>query len=218
MAQWHRGHPTHLKYHYQSCSDETTEAKTSPCSNPWCLKKDKQKQAVTHAEEFGCSMRKFAEADSNSMKTLVPPRVLSSYAYLYVCTCAYACIKLAKPFFEKKFWILVLISMVVNWKDMFSKQWEQTFLMWQLFTVNSWNNSAVLHRNEKVRAPWTGSLGSTRQSAFTHHPCRQFQLFYTNQQVYISSSAWPPLKCWSALSLSWVFCYPDKAPLFHLQG
>lgn len=103
---------------------------------------------------------------------------------------------------------------------MFSKQWEQTFLMWQLFTVNSWNNSAVLHRSleEKVRAPWTGSLGSTRQSAFTRHPCRQFQLFYTNQQVYISPSAWPPLKCWSALSLSWVFCYPDKAPLFHLQG
>ena len=92
---------------------------------------------MTHAEEFGCPTRKFAEADLNSMKTLVPPRVLCScaYSYTYAFTCA--CIKLAKPFLEKNFWILVLMSMVVNWKDMFSKQWEQTFLMWQLFTVNS---------------------------------------------------------------------------------
>lgn len=129
-------------------------------------------------------------------------------------TCA--CIKLAKPFFEKNFWILVLISVVVNWKDMFSKQWGQTFLTWQLFTVNSWNNLAILRCSleEKVRAPQTGFLGSTKQSAFAPHPCRQFQLFYTNQKVYITPSTQPPLKCWSALSLSWIFYYPEKAPLF----
>lgn len=204
-----------MKYHHESCSDEIAEAKTSPCGNLWYLKKDKQKKAVTCAEEFGCSTRKFAEADLNSMKTLVLPRVLSSCAYSYMCTYTCRCIKLAKPFFEKNSWILVLISVAVTWKGMFSKQWEQTFLTWQLFMVNSWNNLAVLRSSleEKVCTPWRGLLGSTRQSAFTRHPRRQFQLFYTNQKVYNSPSTQPPLKCWSALSLS-----PEKAPLFHLQG
>lgn len=89
MAQWHRGHPTHLKYHHQSCSDEIVEAKTSPCSNLWCLEKDKQEKAVTRAEEFSCSIRKFAEADLNSMKTLVPPGVLCLLMYAHTHLCLY---------------------------------------------------------------------------------------------------------------------------------
>lgn len=128
-----------------------------------------------------------------SMKPLAPPRVLSSCTYSYTCACTCACTKLAKPFFGKNFWILVLMSMVVNWKDIFSNQWEQSFLMWQLFMVNSWNSSAVLFcsQGKKVLAPRTGSLGSRRQSAFTRHPCRQFQLFYTNQEVSVPAHGHP---------------------------
>lgn len=72
----HHSSVKHPKHPHQSCSDETVAPK--PCCNPWCLIKDKQRRAVTHAQKFGCSTRKFSWS---SMDTAIPPRVPSSCAY-----------------------------------------------------------------------------------------------------------------------------------------
>lgn len=91
---------------------------------------------------------------------------------------------------------------------MLRKRRERALSTWQLLRVNSWNNLAVwcCSLEEKVRAPRPGTLGTARQSAFTPPPCRQFQLFYTNQEVFNPPSTWPLLKCWSVLLLCWMFC------------